>query len=181
MRSQMEKLSVVRSQVELSVVRSQPGGEVVFHEKSDKVYSGEETVLRSTSGDVERGFDTCDELPPKNDDDNPESEDERYISSKESESADKISSKRNRPRRDKLEECILCFKTVNKMRDHLSNTHKLHNNLFLKRFLSSYHSTRKTKKCFQCDICGKRMSFKHGHPKKHELHVIKERQYRTIS
>ena len=155
--------------------REKPGVEVVFREKSDEVYSGEETVLRSTSGDVERGFDTCDELPARNDDDNHESEDEPYISSKESESADKISSKRNRQRRDKLEECILCFKTVNKMRDHLSNTHKLHNNLILIRFLSSYYSTRKTKKCFQCDICRKRMSFKHGHPKKHELHVIKKR------
>ena len=157
------------------IVSRENPDEVYRREKPHENYSREEPVVRSNRGDVERGFDSCDEFPSRKDDDTSESEDEHYMSSKNSKSADRPCSKRSRPRRDKFEECILCFKTVNKMRDHLSNTHKLHNNLIFKRFLSSYYSTRKTKKCFQCDICRKRMSFKHGHPKKHELHIIKER------
>ena len=71
---------------------------------------------------------------------------------------------RNRACRKSLEECILCFKTVAKMRDHLANKHKLNDRPILKKFLSSYFSTLATKKCFQCNQCKKRMGFRYGHP-----------------
>ena len=67
--------------------------------------------------------------------------------------------KRNRPRRDKFETCILCRREVCKMRDHLANKRKLDSNPFFKKFLSTYYSTRKTKKCFQCNSCAKRLAF----------------------
>ena len=38
--------------------------------------------------------------------------------------------KRNRPKRDKLEKCLLCDSEVSKMRDHLLNKHKMKENVF---------------------------------------------------
>ena len=55
---------------------------------------------------------------------------------------------RNRACRKSLEECILCFKTVAKLRDHLANKHKLNDRPILKKFLSSYFSTLATKNAF---------------------------------
>ena len=83
--------------------------------------------------------------------------------------------KRNRPRRDKFETCILCRREVCKMRDHLANKHKLDSNPFFKKFLSTYYSTRKTKKCFQCNSCAKRLAFTYGHPESHVLTRIHDR------
>ena len=42
---------------------------------------------------------------------------------------------------------------------------QFHKNPVLKDFLSSYHSTLNTKKCYQCHDCTKRIGFKQAHPR----------------
>ena len=58
------------------------------------------------------------------------------------------------------------------MRDHLSNAHKLNEDPKVKSFILSCHSTMKTKRCFQCTTCLKRMSFRGSRPKHHKLERI---------
>ena len=77
-----------------------------------------------------------------------------------------------KPRRPEAEQCLICQKTVKKMRDHLSNAHKLQNEPRVKRFLCTYYSTISTKKCYQCATCAKRMAFPGTHPKHHGLKRI---------
>ena len=69
-------------------------------------------------------------------------------------------SSNNKPKRSLYEACLICDKSVKKTRDHLNYSHKLHKNPVLKAFLSSYHSTLQTKKCYQCHDCTKRIGFK---------------------
>ena len=47
----------------------------------------------------------------------------------------------NKPKRPLFEQCLICDKSVRKMRDHLNYFHKLKSNPVLKNFLSSYYST----------------------------------------
>ena len=75
-------------------------------------------------------------------------------------------------KRPDFEECLICGKSVKKMRDHLTNAHRLDKNPRIKQFLGSFYSTLNTKRCFQCTICPKRMSFKEKHPKHHKLQRI---------
>ena len=75
-------------------------------------------------------------------------------------------------KRPEVEECLICKKKVKKMRDHLSNAHKLNEDPKVKSFILSCHSTMKTKRCFQCTTCLKRMSFRGSHPKHHKLERI---------
>ena len=77
--------------------------------------------------------------------------------------------KNNKPKRPVFESCLICDKSVKKMRDHLNYSHKLQTNPVLKSILSSYYSTLKTKRCYQCENCTKRLGFKPGHPKHHHL------------
>ena len=77
--------------------------------------------------------------------------------------------KNNKPKRPVFESCLICDKSVKKMRDHLNYSHKLQTNPVLKSFLSSYYSTLKTKRCYHCENCTKRLGFKPGHPKHHHL------------
>ena len=86
------------------------------------------------------------------------------------------SSLNNKPKRPLFEECIICEKSVKKMRDHLNYFHNLQSNPGLKVFLSSYYSTIRTKKCIQCETCLKRFSFKQVHPKHHKMTRIFNRQ-----
>ena len=75
-------------------------------------------------------------------------------------------------KRPYLEECIIWRQKVKKIRDHLTNSHKLNQNPRVKQFISTYYSTNETKRCYQCLVCFKRMSFKHTHPKHHKLERI---------
>ena len=58
------------------------------------------------------------------------------------------------------------------MRDHLSNKH----GTFFKKYLSSYYSTRETKKCYQRNVGQKRLAFKYNYPETHQLTVIRDRE-----
>ena len=82
----------------------------------------------------------------------------------------------NKPKRPLFEQCLLCDKSVRKMRDHLNYFHKLKSNPVLKNFLSSYYSTIQTKKCYQCEDCVKRLGFKQSYPKHHRLARIFNRK-----
>ena len=86
------------------------------------------------------------------------------------------SSLNNQPKRQLFEKCIICQKSVKKMRDHLNYFHNLQSNPGIKVFLSSKYSTIRTKKCIQCETCLKRFSFKQVHPKHHKTALISNRQ-----
>ena len=83
-----------------------------------------------------------------------------------------VSRKTKRP---EFEDSIICSKRVKKMRDHLSNSHQLNEQKLIKQFISTYHSTLHTKRCFQCVACLKIMSFRHTHPQHHKLERIYNR------
>ena len=51
-------------------------------------------------------------------------------------------SRNNKPRRPEVEKCMLCDKEVRKMRDHLSNKHRLTNDDKLRKFISIYQYAR---------------------------------------
>ena len=83
--------------------------------------------------------------------------------------------KHNRHRRDKLETCLLCDKEILKMRNHLTSERKMNINPFFIKVLSTYYSTRKTKKCYQCNACNKRLASTYGHPENHEVIPLNDR------
>ena len=85
-----------------------------------------------------------------------------------------------KPRRPETEACLICNKSVKKMRDHLTNSHRLNNNPKIKRFINTYYSTLATRKCYQCLVCLKRMGFKHTHPKHHKLSRIFDRENKKL-
>ena len=82
----------------------------------------------------------------------------------------------NKPKRPLFESCIICQKSVKKMRDHLNYFHGLSSNAQLKVFLNTYYSIICTKRCFQCETCLKRFSFKQVHPKHHKITRIFDRR-----
>ena len=73
------------------------------------------------------------------------------------------SSLNNKPKPPLFEKCIICEKSVKKMRDNLNYFHNLQSNPGLKVLLSSYYSTIRTKKCIQCGTCLKHFSFEQVH------------------
>ena len=81
-----------------------------------------------------------------------------------------------RSKRPSVEKCLLCAKEVHKMRDHLTNLHKLPQTDPIRKFLLSYYSTIKTDRCFQCNVCNVRMGDKHRHPKEHNVERIGDRE-----
>ena len=97
------------------------------------------------------------------------SSDEHELDESRRNSLESISSVNNKPKRPLFEKCNICDKSVKKMRDHLSNSHNMSTNPSLKQFLNSFYSTLATKKCFQCEVCLKRFSFKQTHPKHHKI------------
>ena len=79
-------------------------------------------------------------------------------------------------KRPEIEKCLICNKNVKKMRDHMSNAHRLGDEPRVKKFLGTYYSTLSTKRCYQCLVCLTRMSYNGTHPKHHKLQRIFNRE-----
>ena len=90
-------------------------------------------------------------------------------------------SRNNKPRRPEVEKCMLCDKEVRKMRDHLSNKHRLTNDDKLRKFISTYHTTFGTVRCYQCEVCSVRFADRAKHAKDHVIERIHERKNITHS
>ena len=58
----------------------------------------------------------------------------------------------NNPERPNVEVCLLCMKEVKKMRDHLTNKHTIGTENKLRKFISTYHRTLQTNRCYQCSV-----------------------------
>ena len=130
------------------------GSEVVLPQIEDASTSMDHSQTQSTEESQAE-----ESLPPLDESDNGDTDQSR------SESEQDQARDSRKPRRPEAEQCLICQKTVKKMRDHLSNAHKLQKEPRVKRFLCTYYSTTSTKKCYQCATCAKRMAFPGKHPK----------------
>ena len=71
---------------------------------------------------------------------------------------------------------MLCMKQVKKMRDHLSKKHTIGTEKNLRKFISTYHSTLQTNRCYQCSVCSSRFGDRGKHPKDHPIERIHDRE-----
>ena len=85
-------------------------------------------------------------------------------------------SRNNKPKRPNVEICLLCMKEVKKMRDHLTNKHTIGTENKLRKFISTYHSTLQTNRCYQCSVCSFRFGDRGKHPKDHPIERIHDRE-----
>ena len=85
-------------------------------------------------------------------------------------------SRNNKPKRPNVEICLLCMKEVKKMRDHLTNKHTIGTQNKLRKFISTYHSTLQTNRCYQCSVCSFRFGDRGKHPKDHPIERIHDRE-----
>ena len=85
-------------------------------------------------------------------------------------------SRNNRPKRPNVEVCLLCMKEVKKMRDHLTKKHTIGTENKLGKFISTYHSTLQTNRCYQCSVRSSRFGDRGKHPKDHPIERIHDRE-----
>ena len=85
-------------------------------------------------------------------------------------------SRNNKPKRPKVEICLLRVKEVKKMGDHLTNKHIIGTENKLRKYISTYHSTLQTNRCYQCSVCSSSFSDCGKHPKDHPIERIHDRE-----